>query len=359
MKHSFSPSEYDFDPKTEDFFVSEVTKERKYLHFDIKLKDSERLLSVDFSKEERKHRFYPLLGYEQITRKFGKDGKAKKKERSIRYASHKDAAYLEAYSIFLSRKYETILNKFGIEDCVLAYRKGGGSNIDHAKKFFELISSFKDCYAIALDISGFFDNINHGLLYKEICNVLGVDKLEGHHITIWKAITKYSWVNIKDLESIIGKKNLYKNGRICHISKIRRRGIINKNRDGNGIPQGTPVSGLYANISLLSFDKDVRDYCNRMGGVYMRYSDDIGLIVPCNINPDDVVKYIEKALKRASLDISRHKTEISRFKKGKVAGCRPFQYLGFVYDGEKILIRSSTISTYLRKMRRGIRVWSQ
>ena len=180
-------------------------------------------------------------------------------------------------------------------------------------------------------------------------------KLEGHHLTIWKAITKYSWVNIKDLESLLGRKNLYKKGRICHISEVRGKGIINKNRNGCGIPQGTPISGLYANISLLSFDKCLRNYCDSIGGIYMRYSDDIALIVPCNINPDDVVKYIEKTLKKERLSMSSHKTEISRFKEGKVMGSRPFQYLGFVYDGEKILIRSSTISTYLRKMRRGIR----
>ena len=138
MIKSFIPSEDDFDHKLGDFFVNEITKERNYLHFDLKLKYGQRSISVDFSKEEKRHRFYPLLGYEQIIRKYSMDGGAKKKERSIRYASHRDAAYLEVYSIFLAKKYELILTKLGITDCVLAYRKGGGSNIDHAKKFFEL-----------------------------------------------------------------------------------------------------------------------------------------------------------------------------------------------------------------------------
>jgi len=48
----------------------------------------------------------------------------------------------------------------------------------------------------------------------------------------------------------------------------------------HGIPQGSPISDLLANMYLLNFDCAVRKILDALGGSYLRYSDDILLVAP-------------------------------------------------------------------------------
>lgn len=72
----------------------------------------------------------------------------------------------------LMEKYEAKLAELKISDCPIAYRqvvKNPGSNtgkcnIDFAKDAFDEVKSLGDCVAIALDIKGYFDNLDHGLI---------------------------------------------------------------------------------------------------------------------------------------------------------------------------------------------------
>ena len=56
--------------------------------------------------------------------------------------------------------------------------------------------------------------------------------------------------------------------------------LVQKNKLPHGIPQGAPISDLIANFYLLEFDKVMANYAQAQGGRYMRYSDDILLILP-------------------------------------------------------------------------------
>jgi len=47
-----------------------------------------------------------------------------------------------------------------------------------------------------------------------------------------------------------------------------------------GIPQGSPISDLLANVYLLEFDKSVRARVDALLGSYFRYSDDILIVCP-------------------------------------------------------------------------------
>jgi hypothetical protein len=47
-----------------------------------------------------------------------------------------------------------------------------------------------------------------------------------------------------------------------------------------GIPQGSPISDLLANIYLVDFDCEIQSLVSSVGGVYRRYSDDILIILP-------------------------------------------------------------------------------
>ncbi len=362
MPELYLPSNEDFNHRDEDFFSEYETKERRYLHFDRPSQRKE-VRKVSLEKFNEKHRFYPLIGYKKRIRKIHKkeDGRIciKEKERPIRYASHRDADYLEVYSHYLGRKYEYFLSNEKLSECVLAYRKGGGTNIHHAYSLFKEIEKRRDCIAIALDITKFFDSINHIILKQKICRITNEEYLDDHHGNIWKNMTKYSWIELDEIDKDLGK-NRKKPGRICDkdgFNRIRgkKKGLVKRNSKPYGIPQGTPISGLYANIYLIDFDLKVSRICKKFNSVYRRYSDDIAIIAPYNCNPKRIEEYIRRELKKHKLEMSDKKTEISKFKNGKIEDGKPFQYLGFTYDGIKKLIRESTLNAYRAKMQRAIR----
>lgn len=375
MPGFYLPSENEFDPSTDDFVLRSISKERRYKHFDLPLRENDREWEVDFSQETKAHRFWPLLGFTDLARRYIRikddDGNWKRdangdferkvveKLRPIRFAGHEDAAYLQAYATHLNDFYERALTKDGTASNVLAYRKGGGTNIHHAKSLFDEIVERGDCTVIAMDISGFFDNLDHLILRDEVAALLGASRLDGHHGTVWKNVTRYSWVETVDLDERLGR-NRKGRGRVCtpqdfvtHVQG-RKNGLIRTHDKPFGIPQGTPVSGLYANIYLRTFDREMVEWCAQRGGSYRRYSDDIAVALPGDCDAANVVASVEKMLAKFKLKMSVKKTETADFKGGLLASAKPIQYLGFTFDGTSTLIRPSSLDAYLGKMRRGI-----
>lgn len=375
MPGFYLPSENEFDPSTDDFVLPFVSKERKYKHFDLPLRESEREQVIDFSREDEPHRFLPLLGYTDLARRYirQKDDNGewlrdaqgkfvrteKKKPRPIRFAGHADAAYLQAYAEHLNGFYERALKQDGTSGSVLAYRRGGGTNVHHAKALFDEIRSRGDCSVFAMDISGFFDCLNHKLLRDEVAGLLGVARLDGHHATVWKNVTRYSWVETVDLDALLGRKR-NGHGRVCSpsnfIDHVRGRtdGLVRTHDQPFGIPQGTPVSGLSANIYLRTFDRQMIALCGKYGGSYRRYSDDIAVVLPLGAKVRHVVAVVEKMLADFGLAMSVDKTDTADFKGGHLVSSTPIQYLGFTFDGQRTLIRPSSLDACRGKMRRGI-----
>ena len=373
MPGFYLPSENDFDHSTDDFISPVLSKERRYKHFDLPLTDRE--IVIDFSQNCEPHRFLPLLGFTDVARRFvrvkKKDGTWKRdadgnfvreeklKERPIRFASHADAAYLQAYAGYLNAHYEAALQKDGSSHSVLAYRKAGGTNIHHAKALFDEIRKRGDCSVFAMDISGFFDCLDHTLLRNEIAGILGVSRLDGHHGIVWKNVTRYSWVETEDLDRLLGKKR-NGNGRVCSpadfIAHVRGRkdGVVRTHDQAFGIPQGTPISGLYANIYLRTFDREMIAWVTKLGGSYRRYSDDIAVVLPLGTKVRHVVAIVEKMLADVGLALSVEKTDTADFKAAMLTSSTPIQYLGFTFDGRETRIRGSSVDAYRAKMRRGI-----
>ncbi|MEM6900360.1 MAG: hypothetical protein AAF583_11365 [Pseudomonadota bacterium] len=127
MPGFYQPTEEEFDPHTDAFILHCLAKERQYQHFDLPLSDEARNQQFDPSSEVAPHRFLPLLGYTDITRKFVRDDSGNRHEkikmRPIRFAAHEDAAYLQAYADHLGPIYEAALVKDGTSGSVLAYRR--------------------------------------------------------------------------------------------------------------------------------------------------------------------------------------------------------------------------------------------
>lgn len=351
-----------FDPLIDDF----VAKDRNYIHFDYALPKSGRESFTITDEQIVAHSFWPLLGFSKKERRTQKDKRGKllvrEKSREIKFGSHNDAAILQWYTAILSRQYDTHISRNKLQSCVLAYRSGVGDNITQARDLFSEIKALGSCTAIALDIKGFFDNIDHEILIENLKAVLEVERLPDAHFKIFERMTKFECVDADALRARLKRIKTPK-GRLCTSLQfrnvVRRAGnsLIETNGEVFGIPQGTPLSGLYANISMLAFDEKVSRYLTKKGGIYRRYSDDIAIIIPDGVNDRTVLKYVRSEIRKSKLTINPKKTEISKFNflGSKLLSDRPFQYLGFIFNGRSTLIRPSSLASYYAKMRRGVR----
>lgn len=352
----------EFDPQIDDF----VAKDRNYLHFDLPLNEEERSAFKADAKSVCASPHWPLLGYVTTERRIRKnsDGNVEmtKKERPIKFASHRDAATLEYYGRDLGEAYEKLLATTGFATSILAYRSGIGNNVDHAKTLFDEIRLRGDCTAIALDVTGFFDSIQHQNLKRELCRVRGKAKLSNTDFSVYKRMTKFSWVDSTEARERLSFR-YGRGGRICTGPEFRRLlrdeqpKLVRTNSLSFGIPQGTPLSGLYANISMIGFDCEMSKEIQALGGSYRRYSDDIAIVIPTSSGPAIAVEIVEKALAEIGLSLSKGKTEISNFSRSgkELVATKPFQYLGFTFDGKRTLVRQSSLSRYYTKMHLGVR----
>lgn len=346
-------------------------RQRRYLHFDEPLGlDKASTLVLDPAKVSR-HSFWPLINYTVKTEKLRREplsGNLEKisKDRPISYAAHSDSHILSYYCQLLSERYEAKLVAHGLSDSVLAFRSLGQNNIHFANSAFQDIKTCGDCEVVALDVSKFFDTIDHQLLKKFWKSILDVDELPADHYAVYRAITKYASVNRDALFFKLGisSHNPRSVGRrICTPDKfrtaVRDGGLVKANSLSMGVPQGTAISALLSNIYMLDFDRQASQFVATIGGRYMRYCDDILFIVPPDL-ADTAKKFAESGMASLKLSINAAKTDISKFNRipGDTAlQCnRPLQYLGFLFDGKKVLIRSAAFAKFSNRMKRGVRL---
>jgi len=342
---------------------------RRYLHFDppVGRKSAQKVASNP--NKVASHPFYPLISYHVISKKLKRDKNTDKllqkiKNRPISYAAHMDSHIYSYYALMLSDLYEESLKNEGISDCVLAFRSLGKSNVDFAFEAFKEIQNRKNCGAVALDITGFFDNLDHKLLKKSWQSLIKTEKLPGDHFSVFKSLTQYSTVDKEKLYSILNiSPNNPKNGRykICDPQAfrevVRGKGLIDKHHITKGIPQGTPISALLSNIYMIDFDIWAKNTVSEMGGKYFRYCDDMLFIVPRK-HKNKIAGFAREEIKNLLIDINTDKTEIRDFRLigGVISADKPLQYLGFTFDGQRILIRSAALARYSEKMKRGVKL---
>ncbi len=316
------------------------------------------------------------------------------KIRPICFASHIDGLIFGFYAHALTRVYETYIARAGFENCVLAYRSnlGGKCNIQFSKEVFNEIKG--ECTAIALDIKGYFDHIDHNILLEKWSKILG-EKLPEDQFKLYKALTRYSYVSknsilkkykidLKKLEKppetlldfVPGNKDYQKFQQLRDDKLIVTNNKKDKNGRMIGIPQGSGMSALLSNVYLIDFDNDLNDKAEKEGFFYRRYCDDI-LIVCDSSQAQALQKFtIDKISKEYFLEIQDKKVELTEFRNNSKGVLRAFnkkkllkdgivstnstneqfyyknlQYLGFEFNGKDIFIRSSSLSRYFRKMK--------
>lgn len=373
-----------------------------YPHFDslISLKEANSLVSDPV--RVARHKFFPFILYNDEWQPFRSEENVQKKSRPIRYAARRDAYIFTYYRRILSEFYEAKLVEQNIQQCPIAYRKiqkesgGGKCNIDFAKDAFDEIDRLGNCVVIALDIKGFFENLDHERIKRVWCDLLETDRLPQDHYTVFKNVTQYHFVDKEEVYRQLGFIDEtevnghtrdsytipYKSmpAKLCSPQVFREKvcggdpnfpSIIQSNidEDGNllnrGVPQGAPISDLIANFYMLDFDREMNTYAIERGGRYMRYSDDILLILPGDKSEalsaesfakEVITKYGE------NLEINTEKTCIGRFRKSfsnldyqhlkGPQGKTGLEYLGFRFDGQHVYLRDSTISRLYSKATR-------
>lgn len=355
------------------------------------------------------HPFYPFLQRKQRWTQFAPKRatweEVRVKERPIRYASRRDSYIFSHYRELLSPLYEKELARLGLTRCVLAYRRicregshAGKCNIDFASDTFNAIRQYGDCCAIALDIHQFFENLDHQQLKKMWWRLLGnpVQRLKGallpeDHFQVFKAVTSYSFIDrerayiaiglIGEVESEDGRKRIgYVPKRadfpkqICDPKTFHKiltlkdangKGVLEHNPNPFGIPQGSPISDLLANLYMIDFDKVMNDLICARGGKYLRYSDDILIILPAPHHDwQHIIDQTRSALTASApgLTLKDKKTQVYCFSRAELGEdqdntvlsasrrTQGLEYLGFRYDGRRIYLRNTTVSGIHRKI---------
>jgi len=353
-----------FQKKSPDWF-----KRRTYLHFDLPIGREAATALVTDPKRVQSHAFYPLISFDINSSKIKWDKNKGKlvstpKTRTIRYAAHVDSHIYSYYCEKISSLYEEYLKKCSFEGSVLAFRKLGKSNIDFASEAFLAIKAMGNADVIALDISDFFGSLDHDILKMSWAKLLDQKHLPADHYNIFKSLTRHASV---DRDAVYGRFKISVHNpkasrkRICEPADfryvVRAGGLISRNIAPKGIPQGSPISAMLSNVYMMDFDFAMSNAIQSVGGRYFRYCDDMLIIVPTGHGPS-LKGLAEKLIKTFALEIQTKKTEERSFAKtgAVISSNRPLQYLGFLFDGQRILLRSASLARYSERMRRGVRL---
>jgi len=384
--------------KTKDWL-----KIKSYTHLTPKIPHYQQKRIREYVEDEtniKSHRFFPMLHYTIVDKKFqrpkvkGKKSEkreVKNKPREIYYSNHLDSHIYSYYGDILNHKLNdqyTLDNS--LMDSVIAYRSipfnhvRNKCNIDFANEVFNYIKQSEELElsAICLDVSKYFDSIDHKLLKKIWANLLGRIDLPLDHFQVFKAITKFSYLEISDIINLTPEHRVKK---LCFLKRksinsffangksfqqaVIGKGLLRLNRQKFGIPQGSPISAVLSNLYLLDFDKLMVKLAKSYNGFYRRYSDDIVFVC----NPEFIEKVNETITlfltSELQLEVQENKTQrvdFSRSKNDEIWHStlneggnkyhgRPLTYLGFDFDGTKIRIKQKSVSGYYRKTKRLIR----
>lgn len=312
------------------------------------------------------HPFSPLIHWVKEEPRYKYCPKLKKrvstvKTRDISYASHRDACILSYYAKQLNELLEAHYGSAGLSDSVVAYRALGKSNYHFSADALAFAKSNAPVTVLAFDVTGFFDNLDHKLLKSRLKRVLGVSDLPTDWFKVLRAVTKYTYVEMEDLKQhpTFGPR-LAKKGSdpIATVQELKKETISFHPNPGvsKGVPQGTPISACLSNLYMIDFDASARAYCDGVGAMYRRYSDDI--LVICK--PSDaaaVEAEITRLMALEKLELSPSKTERTEFTPASAPGVssKAAQYLGFSLEPSGASIRPSSLSRQWRKMRRAIK----
>jgi RNA-directed DNA polymerase len=329
-------------------------KPRGYAHFDASVGGA--FADSINSELVEKHSWSPLISYTKRIKRYKRLlGKTQYKDREIMYASHRDACILSKYSADLTILLDQHYKKQHLEDNVIAYRTLGKANYNFSAEAQQFAVANAPCVILCFDVTGFFDNLDHGILKGRLKRVLKVKELTKDWYGVFRHVTRFHHVRRDALAShpkFGPRLKLRVRQPLGTIAEVIAAGIpiLSNKAKGIGIPQGTPISSVLSNVYLIDFDATMSFICKKEAALYQRYSDDILII--CSVENELVI--------RESLDdqVEAHRLEINAKKIDRMIFdfLKPLniQYLGFNLSPQGAALRSSSIARQWRKLRRSI-----
>lgn len=353
----------------------EVYRTKKYLHFDHRVKIGNAESYVTNPLRIEKHSFLPLIHYvSSFEKNIGvknpdyDDRPVKPKNRDIMYAGHWDNFIYKYYSEKLNDGYNEYLTNVNMNECITAYRNNmpGKSNIDFAAEIINEIVHYEDAYILVGDFTNYFDKIDHFLLKELLKKVLNTNWLDKDWFNVFRSVTKYGYYEKDFLNEVIGSdrelKAQKKKSYFDQISDFRifqKKHSTETNEEKYGIPQGTAISAVFANVYALNFDLELKKIADNYQGLYRRYSDDFVLIMPKkSVSNDNEIWKIEKSIRelssRCEIIIQEDKTGLYSYKNQKIiklddSKIKRLDYLGFIFDGRTVKMRGKSPYKFYRK----------
>ena len=276
----------------EEFVIKKYPQLDPFFNFQSECGQIKKLVSDSNLKAIANHPFLPFVKiltktprfrYQETEKQYALDTKI----RPIAFASHFDTYIYGFYAFALNEKYQEYIKSQKFDDCVLAYRTDleGKCNIQFAKEVFNIvqdrIKNNKSCSAIAIDITGYFDNIDHSILKEKWQKIIGLPILPIDQYKVFRSLTKYSyvskdsilkhfqidldkydkhWQSLLDLipNSINGstfkdKFDLLRKRKLI-VTNLSKKNKQDRSKENRGIPQGSAMSAVLSNIYLIDFD---------------------------------------------------------------------------------------------------------
>lgn len=283
------------------------------------------------------------------------------------YAAHLDGYIYRYYADRLNQRYDKMALAHCIDSSAIAYRdnKSGLSNIQFAREVFDFIATHSHCYIRVGDFEHFFDNLDHVYLKKQVKYVLQTESLSEDWYKVLRSVMHYTCVDRKIIAPFYDKRSKRYFKSIKDYRKFRQvhRGAFHVNQSGIGIPQGTALSGVLANVYMLATDAKIQQLVQSCGGLYRRYSDDTIIVIPLDEGPSIDVKAIDDMLQdwigEACLSEQSDKTKRFFYRDGvlydaleQIDSCarvHVMDYLGFTFDGKNVKVRQRGIYKFERK----------
>ena len=182
-----------------------------------------------------------------------------------------------------------------------------GRNGQQAVKQVQSIIKEGRCFAVDVDLSKFFDRVNHDLLMTLLSRKV-TDK------RLLKLISRYLRAGIMDKQHFIESRE--------------------------GVPQGGPLSPLLANIMLDPLDKELE----RRGHKFARYADDFTILVKSQRAGERVLTSISGYLQnRLKLIVNTTKSQVVKISDSK--------FLGFTFRHGRIQLHPKTLDKFKQQVR--------
>ncbi len=163
-------------------------------------------------------------------------------------------------------------------------------------------------WVLDADISGFFDNLSHQAVMRELSDVVA----DGNILRL--------------------------------VEKFLRAGVMESGKfqpTRVGTPQGGVVSPLLANIALNVLDW----HLHGLGLRFVRYADDFVVLCRSEREAKEALAQVQRLLgDRLGLSLSPEKTKVTRFHKG-------FLFLGFDIKSRFVRMRAKSVEKFKAKIR--------